>query len=184
MTIEHSRVFVSNRSQAVRLPKAVGFPPDVQGRPTVTLFDHPWPCTEAERYWDPSLQGITRIGDMIEEIVMQLALKTDPPPMQEDAHGVLRIAGTRVTLDSLVERYDQGASAEEIALSFESLNLHEVYAALGYYLAHRGALAAYLQQRRRAAVETRAQAERRCPPTEVRAWLAARREALHAAPPR
>jgi len=110
---------------------------------------------------------------------MQLALKTDPPPMQEDAHGVLRIAGTRVTLDSLVERYDQGASAEEIALGFKSLKLHEVYAALGYYLAHRGALDAYLRQRRHVAVETQAQAERRCPPTEVRAWLAARREALH-----
>ena len=57
---------------------------------------------------------------------MQLALKNDPPPVREDAHGVLRIAGTRVTLDSLVELYDQGASAEEIALSFESLALHEI----------------------------------------------------------
>ena len=68
---------------------------------------------------------------------MQLALKTDPPPVRQDAHGVLRVADTRVTLDSLVDLYDQGASAEEIALSFEALDLHEVYAALGYYLAHR-----------------------------------------------
>jgi antitoxin VapB len=30
MTTEHAKVFVSNRSQAVRLPKAVALPPEVQ----------------------------------------------------------------------------------------------------------------------------------------------------------
>ncbi len=60
--------------------------------------------------------------------------------MRQDAHGVLRIADTRVTLDSLVDLYDQGASAEDIALSFQALDLPVVYAALGYYLGHRAAL--------------------------------------------
>lgn len=115
---------------------------------------------------------------------MQLALKNDPPPVQEDAHGVLRIAGTRVTLDSLVELYDQGASAEEIALSFESLALHEIYAALGYYLAHRPLLDEYLRMQRQARTAARVQAERRCPPAEVRARLAGRRKATDALPPR
>lgn len=112
---------------------------------------------------------------------MQPALKSDPPPMGEDPHGVIRIAGTRVTLESLVEMYDQGASAEEIALSFDVLDLHEVYTVLGYYLAHRSALDEYRGRQRQAGAQARAQAERRCPPTEIRARLATRRKPLDAA---
>lgn len=37
------------------------------------------------------------------ETAMRLALKTDPPPLREDAYGILRVSDTRVTLGSLVE---------------------------------------------------------------------------------
>jgi uncharacterized protein (DUF433 family) len=115
---------------------------------------------------------------------MQLALRADPLPVRQDAHGVLRIDDTRVTLDSLVDLYHQGASAEEIALSFEALDLQAVYAALGYYLAHRAALDDYLQTQRQAAAVARVEAERRCPPTALRSRLAARRRFPDASPTR
>jgi len=108
-------------------------------------------------------------------MAMQLALRADPPPVRQDAHGILRIADTRVTLDSLVDLYDQGASAEEIALSFQALELPVVYAALGYYLAHRAVLDDYVRTQRQAGAAARAEAERRCPPAALRSRLAARR---------
>lgn len=112
---------------------------------------------------------------------MQPALKIEPPPLNEDAHGVIRIAGTRVTLDSLIDLYDQGASAEEIALCYDVLDLHEVYSALGYYLAHRAELDAYRAQQRSLRLEARAAAEQRCPPADLRARLEKRRRNTDAA---
>ncbi|MFZ0789274.1 MAG: DUF433 domain-containing protein [Chromatiaceae bacterium] len=115
---------------------------------------------------------------------MQLALKPDPPPLREDAYGVLRVCDTCVTLGSLVDLYDQGASAEEIALSFEALDLSQVYAALGYYLIHRQMLDEHLRAEREAGAAGRDTAERRCPRTALRSRLAARRRMPNASPPR
>lgn len=115
---------------------------------------------------------------------MQLALKNEPPPLRQDAYGILRVSGTRVTLGSLVQLYDQGASAEEIALSFEALDLAQVYAALGYYLTHRQALDEHLRAEREAGAAARSAAEQRCPPTALRSRLAARRRMPDASPPR
>jgi len=106
---------------------------------------------------------------------MQPALNYDPSPVQEDTQGVFRVAGSRVTLDALVELYDQGATADEIALDFESLELHQVYTALGWYLANRSVLDDYLRAQASARVSARAEAERRCPPTALRTRLAMRR---------
>ena len=97
---------------------------------------------------------------------------------------VLRVADTRVTLGSLVELYDQGASAEEIALSFDALDPPQVYVALGYHLAHRQALDEHLRMEREAGAAARVAAERRCPPTALRSRLAARRHLPAASPPR
>ena len=38
-------------------------------------------------------------------------------PIHTDANGVVRVAGTRVTLDTLVGAFETGATAEEIASS-------------------------------------------------------------------
>ncbi len=48
------------------------------------------------------------------------------------------IAGTRVSLDSVVVAFREGLSPETIAAEcFPSLSLEEVYGAITYYLAHR-----------------------------------------------
>ena len=51
---------------------------------------------------------------------------------QED--GALRIAGTRVSLSSVVIRFQEGASPEKIVHSFPTLTLAQVYGAIAYYL--------------------------------------------------
>ena len=57
------------------------------------------------------------------------------------------IAGTRISLDSIVFAFLDGLSPETIVTEcFPSIKLEEVYGAITYYLAHRTEIDAYLQQ--------------------------------------
>jgi len=67
----------------------------------------------------------------------------------EQHEGVYRIAGSRVSLDSLVYAFWDGKSAETIAQSFPTLTLEQIYGAIAFYLAHRAAIDAYMAQGRR-----------------------------------
>ena len=44
--------------------------------------------------------------------------ETMPVPIERNTDGVLRVGGTRVTLDTLVTAFLAGATAEEIALRY------------------------------------------------------------------
>ncbi len=55
-------------------------------------------------------------------------------PYIEERNAGLYIAGTRVSLDSVVIRFQEGASAERIVQSFPTLKLSQVYGAIAYYL--------------------------------------------------
>lgn len=67
-------------------------------------------------------------------------------PLEATEYGTLRIKGSRVSLDSVVHHFKLGATAEQIAQSFPSLNLADIYAAIAYYLTHREAVEGYLRQ--------------------------------------
>ena len=56
------------------------------------------------------------------------------------------VAGSRVSLDSVVHAFLQGDSAETIAQSFPVLNLEQVYGAVAFYLGHRDEVDAYLER--------------------------------------
>ena len=49
-------------------------------------------------------------------------------PIHTGADGVVRVAGTRVTLDTIVAAFDAGATAEEIARQYSSAPLPDVCA--------------------------------------------------------
>jgi uncharacterized protein (DUF433 family) len=55
------------------------------------------------------------------------------------------IAGTRISLDSVVYAFLRGAAPESIARSFPLLTLEQVYGAIAYYLAHKNEIDAYLR---------------------------------------
>ena len=55
-------------------------------------------------------------------------------PYIEECDGALRIAGTRVLLDTVIIRFQEGASPEKIVHSFPTLRLSQVYGAIAYYL--------------------------------------------------
>jgi uncharacterized protein (DUF433 family) len=59
--------------------------------------------------------------------------------------GAYSIAGTRVSLDSVVYAFRRGASPESIQRSFPSLTLEQIYGAITFYLAHQAEIDQYLQ---------------------------------------
>ena len=74
-------------------------------------------------------------------------------PYVEQRNGGYYVAGTRVSLDSIVYAFLEGHTAESIQQSFPLLTLEQVYGAITYYLAHREDIDAYLQEQA-AAFET------------------------------
>lgn len=57
-----------------------------------------------------------------------------------------RIAGSRVSLDSVVYSFLSGESPESITESFPTLSLEQVYGAITYYLANKPEVDAYLSE--------------------------------------
>jgi uncharacterized protein (DUF433 family) len=107
---------------------------------------------------------------------MTIYVSSQPIPLSVDPDEVIRVAGTRITLDSVVAAFLEGATAEEIAQQYPSLDLADVYAVIGYYLRQREEVENYLRQRRDAASQVRKQNESRFEPTGVRGRLLARRQ--------
>ncbi len=54
------------------------------------------------------------------------------------------VAGSRISLDSIVYAFRRGESPETICQNFELLHLEEVYGAIAYYLANQASIDAYL----------------------------------------
>ena len=63
----------------------------------------------------------------------------------EERDGGYWVAGTRVSLDSIVYAFRRGASPETIRSSFPVLTLEQVYGALTFYLAKHQEIDNYLQ---------------------------------------
>ncbi len=76
-----------------------------------------------------------------------LPVRTDNPPLRIDEGDVVRVGKSRVTLDLIVEQYENGSTAEELAAAYDTLDLADVHAVIAYYLRHRDEVRAYLQRR-------------------------------------
>lgn len=64
----------------------------------------------------------------------------------EKRDGGYYVAGTRVSLDSIVYEFRTGASPESIAQSFRALRLEQVYGAVTFYLANQTEIEQYLAE--------------------------------------
>jgi len=64
----------------------------------------------------------------------------------DQRNGGLYVAGSRVSLDSVVYAYLRGESSLGIAESFTSLSLDQINGAIEYYLANRADVDAYLER--------------------------------------
>ncbi len=123
----------------------------------------------------------TQKATAIEADHATLLIAAEPIPLETDADGVVRVGGTRVTLDTVVAAFEQGAAAEEIVYQYPSLDLVDVYLVIGYYLQRRADVDAYLRWRQRRADEVRQQNKARFDPHGIRDRLLARRAGSKAA---
>ena len=87
------------------------------------------------------------------------------------------VAGSRVSLDSIVYAFLGGQTAESIAQAFPALTLEQVYGALTFYLAHRETVDAYLLAQR-ADFESQRAAAQASDPMFYQKLAAARRKPL------
>lgn len=93
-------------------------------------------------------------------------------PYIDECDGALRLAGTRLSLDSVIIRFQEGASPEKIVHSFPTLKLSQVYGAIAYYLDNEKVINEYIAEGQR-------EVERSIPPlSQTNPRLFAR---LHAA---
>jgi uncharacterized protein (DUF433 family) len=120
-----------------------------------------WPC--------PTRETQTKV------LKMGLSIAPEPLPLSRDADGVIRVGHTRVTLDTIVDTYCEGATADEIVQQYPSLELADVHAVIGYYLHHRSEVEMYLKDRQAQSEAVRRDNESRFDPAGARERLLARR---------
>jgi uncharacterized protein (DUF433 family) len=82
-------------------------------------------------------------------------------PLSVTEDGTIRVAGSRVSLESVLYHYKLGAIPEEIVYRFPSLRLADIYAAVAYYLNHREAVEEYLRESEAAGDALQAEIESR-----------------------
>ena len=97
-----------------------------------------------------------------------------PVPLSQDQAGVLRVTGTRVSIDSVIYAFKEGATPEEIVQQYPTLDLKDVYAVISYYLQNRDEVETYLDQRQVERQELKKEVESRFDPNGIREHLLAR----------
>lgn len=80
-------------------------------------------------------------------------------PLRLDDAGAIRIGNTRVLLDTIVTAFNMGTPSEKIADQFDAVSLTQIYQVIGYYLANKEAVDAYLAKREAEALCLRYEAE-------------------------
>lgn len=106
---------------------------------------------------------------------MSLDLEPAAIPLRSDSGGVLRVGGTRVTLESVLGAYLEGETAEGIVERFPTLDLADVHATIAWFLRHRPEAGAYLARCGSDQREARLESSRKSGATGLRARLLARR---------
>ncbi len=109
---------------------------------------------------------------------MALKITAEEVPLRTDEHGTVRVGGTRVTLEVVVARFEQGDRPEKIVDGFPTLQVADVYLVLGYYLRHRAEVDEYIREQDRAGEEIRRRIESDPQQRAFRERLLARCEAL------
>ncbi|HEY7157510.1 MAG TPA: DUF433 domain-containing protein [Gemmataceae bacterium] len=116
------------------------------------------------------------------ELSELLPLHPERPPLRVDEGGAVRVGQSRISLDLIVEQYENGMTPEDMIRAYDTLVLADVHAVLAYYLRHRGEVQVYLKRRQEEAETLRAKLEAERSPVRREELLARRhaREKDHA----
>jgi len=109
-----------------------------------------------------------------------LPLHAEAPPLRMDECGAVRVGNGRISLDLVVEQYENGMAPEDMVRAYDTLKLADVHSVIAYYLRHCDEVRAYLKRRldEAEALRARIEAER---PRISREDVLARRSACEKA---
>jgi uncharacterized protein (DUF433 family) len=107
---------------------------------------------------------------------MNLAIQMNPIPLETDRDGVIRVAQTRIPLDSVILSFQTGSTPEEIACQYPTLQLADIYAVIRYYLRNKKEAESYLLRRRNISNRVRIQNQTRFKSDNIKERLLARQE--------
>lgn len=99
-------------------------------------------------------------------------------PISTGSDGVTRIGATRVPLETVVEAFKNGSTAEEIVFQYPVLDLSDVYAVIGYFLKNRLKIEAYLHTSQSVSEQLRPIVQHRFQSDDIRQRLMTRRANL------
>ena len=93
---------------------------------------------------------------------------------------VVRVCGTRISLDNIVARYRQGWTPQMIAESYPAVGLADIFLLISYYLKNKASVHAYLCEREERAheISTRSYADGLMSEESWRMWCEERPERI------
>ncbi len=100
-----------------------------------------------------------------------LQIPSEKVPIYSDEHGTMRVGSTRVSLMSIVTRYDEGDTVSEIHEAFPTLELADIHAVIAYYLRHRDEVSTAIQEERQRGQALREETETEFPDGGLREKL-------------
>lgn len=104
-----------------------------------------------------------------------LNFQVEAPPLETGEDGIVRIGGTRVTLETIISVFKNGATAEEIVQKYPTVSLADIYGTIAYYLRNRSEIERYLTEQEHLSEAVRQQNEARSDMIGIRERLLARR---------
>jgi uncharacterized protein (DUF433 family) len=81
---------------------------------------------------------------------------TDPLPLRIDDGGAVRVGKSRISLDLVVDQYENGMTPEDMVRAYDTLALADVHAVIAYYLQYKTDVRVYLKGRAQEADALRA----------------------------
>jgi len=118
-------------------------------------------------------EALYRANEEMEMSTLDITL-AEPPPLCLLPDGAVRVRGTRVSLDTVIQAFDEGCTADEIRDDYPTLQLADIYAIIAFYLRNREEVLAYLEESRQKADELRRKIEEANPSDGFRERLLAR----------
>jgi len=79
--------------------------------------------------------------------VAELLIQPESPPLRVDC-GVVRVGKSRVTLDLVIDQYNNGMTPEGLVQAYDTLELADVHASIAYFLRNREQVEDYMKRRR------------------------------------
>jgi uncharacterized protein (DUF433 family) len=119
--------------------------------------------------------GTNRATNAAEGPPGPLPLHAERLPLRVDEGGAVRVGKSRISLDLVIEQYENGMMPEDMVRAYDTLKLGDVHAVIAYYLRHRDEVRAYLNRRAEEAEVLRAKIEAERPRITREELLARRR---------